>query len=249
VWKVLRRSDRRSGGARWLAFASGIFWGVNLIVWHRAIALIGAGLSTVLANVQVVFVGIAAWVLYREKLRVYAVVTIAVVFMGVGLISGLGRPDAHGADPIAGAIFGVLAGMCYAVFLLTFRASNRDLVPSVGPLLDATLGAALASLAWGLLDGSLGVAIGWSSHTWLLVMALVPHVGGWLLISTALPRLPALDTSVMLLLQPMATVLWALLIFGEWLSGIQWSGVGLVLCGIAVLSLRRGAAHFSRDGR
>jgi drug/metabolite transporter (DMT)-like permease len=184
-----------------------------------------------------VFVGIAAWLLHRERPGVRAFVTIPIVFTGVVLISGLGRPDAHGVDPIAGTVYGAIAGVCYAVFLLMFRASNRVLAPSAGPLLDATIGAALGALVWGSLDGSLQFQIGWSAHAWLLVLAIVPHVGGWLLISAALPRLPALDTSVLLLLQPMATVLWGLLIFGEWLSTLQWSGVGLILGGIAWLSM------------
>jgi drug/metabolite transporter (DMT)-like permease len=42
----------------------------------------------------------------------------------------------------------------------------------------------------------------------------------------------------MLLLQPMATVLWASVIFAEGLSALQWTGVALVLGGVAVLSLR-----------
>ncbi|MGH2606507.1 MAG: hypothetical protein ACRDG5_07930 [Anaerolineales bacterium] len=42
----------------------------------------------------------------------------------------------------------------------------------------------------------------------------------------------------MLLLQPMGTVIWAGLIFGEALSGVQWLGVALVLVGIVVLSWR-----------
>ncbi len=50
--------------------------------------------------------------------------------------------------------------------------------------------------------------------------------------------LPALETSVLLLLQPMLTVLWGLLLFAEYLSGFQWAGVALVLGGVAALTLR-----------
>lgn len=237
IWNLGRRNDRRSRRERWLAFTSGVFLGVDLVVWHRAIGLIGAGLGTVLANTQVVFVGVAAWILHRERPRMRAFLIIPVVFAGVVLISGLGRPDAHGVNPRAGTVYGVLAGVSYAVFLLMFRASNRALAPPAGPLLDATLGAAICSLAWASIEGSLQLGIEASAHAWLLLLAILPHVGGWLLISAALPRLPALDTSVLLLLQPMATVLWALLIFGEWLSGVQWSGVALVMGGIAWLSM------------
>src|SRR6059036_942702 len=52
--------DRRYGSRRWserrAAVAAGVFFTVDLILWHRAIGDVGAGLATVLANVQVVLV-------------------------------------------------------------------------------------------------------------------------------------------------------------------------------------------------
>ncbi len=50
--------------------------------------------------------------------------------------------------------------------------------------------------------------------------------------------MPALETSVLLLVQPMATVLWGYLIFTEVLSAVQWGGVALVLGGVALLTVR-----------
>ena len=69
-------------------------------------------------------------------------------------------------------------------------------------------------------------------------LALGPQGIGWLLIAIALPRLAALETSVLLLLQPGLTVLWAWLLFAENLSGLQWIGVALVLGGVGFVSMR-----------
>ncbi len=220
-----------------MAAGAGLFLALDLVLWHRSIDLIGAGLATVLANTQVVFVGVAAWVIYRERPSGLAFVTIPVVFGGVVLISGLGRADAFGDDPVAGVALGVLAGLAYSGFLLMFRASNRELVPTVGPLLDATIGAAVGSLVSGATDPDFSLALVWPEHGWLLALAMVVQVSGWLLIAAALPRLPALETSVTLLLQPMATVLWGFLIFAEHLSGAQWAGVALVLGGVGALTV------------
>jgi len=238
AWMLVRRRDPRPGALRWMALGAGLFLALDLAVWHRSIDLIGAGLATVLANTQVVFVGLAAWVIHRERPTGLAFVTIPVVFAGVVLISGLGRADAFGDDPVAGAALGVVAGLAYTGFLLVFRASNRELAPPAGPLLDATMGAAIGSLISGAADPDFSFAITWPDHGWLLALAMVAQVGGWLLIAVALPRIPALETSVMLLLQPMATVLWGFLIFAEHLSGAQWAGVALVLGGVGALTLR-----------
>ncbi len=238
VWMLVRSRDPRPASIRWMAAGAGLFLALDLAVWHRSIDLIGAGLATVLANTQVVFVGLAAWVIHRERPTGLALVTIPFVFAGVVLISGMGRGDAFGDDPLGGVAFGVVSGAAYAVFLLVFRASNRELAPPAGPLLDATMGAAVGSLLSGAADPDFSFALSWPDHGWLLALAMVAQVGGWLLIAAALPRVPALETSVMLLLQPMATVLWGLLIFAEYLSVLQWAGVALVLGGVAALTLR-----------
>ncbi len=238
LWLPLRQRDSRSGRQRLLAVAAGVVLAVDLSFWHRSIGLIGAGLATVLGNTQVVFVGAAAWLLHRERPTLLARALVPVVFVGVVLISGLGMPDAYGADPVVGALFGLVTGLSYSAFLLVFRASNRMLVPAVGPLLDATLGAAAGALVIGLADGGLRFDLGWPSHLWLVALALGSQVLGWLLISRALPRMAALDSSVMLLLQPLAAVLWGFLVFAEAVSPVQWAGVVLVLAGVGLLSLR-----------
>ena len=103
----------------------------------------------------------------------------------------------------------------------------------------ATAGTAVGSLAAGVLfDAQFSLGLTWPEHGWLLALALTAQVAGWLLIAAALPRVPALETSVLLLIQPMATVVWALVIFSEYMSVLQWLGVALVLGGVAALTLR-----------
>ena len=60
---------------------------------------------------------------------------------------------------------------------------------------------------------------------------------GWLLIATALPRLPALETSVILLLQPVGAITWGVLLLGEQLAWVQFAGAAVVLVGLGVLSI------------
>src|SRR5437588_2786217 len=142
LWLPRRARDRRNRRERAIAFASGVVLAADLDLWHESIALVGAGLSTVIANVQVVFVAAAAWILYGEKLSAPRVLLIGIVLAGVALSSGLGRPDAYGTRPVAGAVLAVLGGLAYAVFLLIYREANRPTGSSVGPLLDSTIGVA-----------------------------------------------------------------------------------------------------------
>ena len=67
IWLVVRRRDERTRRERLWALGAGLILSVDLSLWHYAIHLMGVGLSTVVANMQVVFVAIAAWLLHKER--------------------------------------------------------------------------------------------------------------------------------------------------------------------------------------
>ena len=238
IWFVGRKRDTRSPRARLMAFASGIVLAVDLTMWHYSIDLIGAGLSTVLANIQVVFVGVLAWLFHRERPTRVAFQMIPVILVGATLISGLAQDDAYGKAPVAGAIFGVTSGLLYASFMLILRASNRILAPPAGPLLESSVGGAITALALGPLLPGFDLNVTWPSHGYLAALALGSQVVGWLFITYVLPRLAALETSLLLLLQPMFAVAVAALWLGERISALQGFGIFLVIGGVGFVSLK-----------
>ena len=62
-----RRRGPRPPRARLGALAAGVFLAIDLVLWNHAIADVGAGIATVLGNLQVVFVTAAAWLAFRER--------------------------------------------------------------------------------------------------------------------------------------------------------------------------------------
>jgi len=234
-----RRFGTRGAQARSLAWLAGVFFAADLILWHHAIAAVGAGLATVLGNVQVVIVPIAAWLLLSERPGARVVAAVPVVLIGVTLISGIVGEGAYGSDPARGVLFGVLTAVAYAGFLLALRASSVDIRRSAGALFHATLASALVVLPAGWLLGELELRISWESFAWLVTLALTSQVLGWLLIAAALPRAPAAISSVVLTLQPVAAVLLAMVLVDEDPSAVQLAGVAVVVCGI-VLATGRG---------
>ena len=68
----------------------------DLVLWHYAIADVGAGLATVLGNLQVLLVAFAAWAVLGERPERRIV---APVFAGAMLISGELEAGGYGRDP------------------------------------------------------------------------------------------------------------------------------------------------------
>jgi drug/metabolite transporter (DMT)-like permease len=239
AWWERRRFGPRPIRQRQLAWLAGVFFAADLVFWHNSIAYVGAGLATVLGNMQVVLVAFLAWAFLHEPVGPRLIVAIAVVVGGVILISGVLEENAFGSDPVLGVVFGALTSISYAGFILVLRQGNRDLRRPAGPLFDATAVAVVASALAGLVLGELDLTPGVESTGWLVLLAVSAQVVGWLLISVSLPRLPAALTSVILMLQPVASVALSMLILGESPSALQLAGVGLVLAGVLIATTGR----------
>ena len=134
-----RRYGPRARGQQALALGAGVFFAADLILWHHAIAAVGAGLATVLGNVQVVLVPLLAWVVLMERPESRTLAAVPIAFAGVVLISGVVGAGAYGDDPALGVLFGLGTAVAYSVFLLVLRAGNRDIRRPGGALFDATL--------------------------------------------------------------------------------------------------------------
>ncbi|MGH2711541.1 MAG: DMT family transporter [Actinomycetota bacterium] len=237
-WERRRFGPRRLR-ERHLALAAGVFFAIDLIFWHRSIEAVGAGLATVLGNLQVVLVGFVAWWVLGERPGRRLFLAVPIVLMGIVLISGVVEDGAYGKDPIFGTVFGVLTAAAYTVFVLLLRSANRDIRRPAGPLFDATLVATAVSIVGGWLLNDLDPVPGWPAQGWLVLLALTSQVAGWLLISISLPRLPAAVTSVVITLQPVGSVLLAMALLAETPSILQLSGVALVLAGVVTVALGR----------
>jgi drug/metabolite transporter (DMT)-like permease len=237
LWEDRRAGSRAPGARRW-GWLAGAFLALDLILWHRSIEYVGAGLATVLGNTQVVLVGVVAWALHRERPSPPLIAAIPLAMGGVVLISGVVEAGAYGEDPALGVVYGLLTGVAYTGFLLALRQASKD-GRVAGPLFDATLASAVLTIPAGLAIGELDFLPAPSAQAWLALLALSSQVVGWLLITVSLPRLPAVVTSVLLTLQPVMSVFFAAILLGEDPSGLQLLGVAAILGGLLLASAER----------
>jgi drug/metabolite transporter (DMT)-like permease len=238
AWQESRRYGPRTLRERVPLWIAGVMFAADLTFWHHSIEAVGAGLATVLGNIQVVLVGLLAWVALGERPDNRSLASIPVVFTGVVLISGVVGSGAYGDDPLLGVVYGLLTAITYALFILILRQGNADVRRPAGPLFDATLSGAVFSAIGGIVVGDIDWVPDLEAQAWLVLLALSSQVLGWLLISVSLPRLPAVLTSIVLMLQPVTTVFLGALLLAEAPSAVQLLGVAIVVLGVAFATLK-----------
>ncbi|HYB47322.1 MAG TPA: DMT family transporter, partial [Streptosporangiaceae bacterium] len=270
-----RRGTRRlPSRSRWLARLAGVFLAGDLILWSHAIDAIGAGLGTVVTNLQVLIISLLAWLILGERPRSSLVLASPVMLAGLVLVGGLanvGGKRAYGTDPALGVAYGAAVAVIYAIYILTLRQATSPRAPGgttpevaaaaprsavAGVLFEATAGATATAAVVGfvLQDYRLGPA--WPALGWLALLALTSQVIGWLLITVSMPRLAAGMIGALLLIQPAGSVALSYVFLAERPSALQLLGVVLVLAGVVVAvggnapqASRPGAAYSRRSTR
>ena len=242
VW-YLNRDDPRGIRNRALAFSAGLLLAIDFVGYHSAIDYIGSGIATLIGNSQVVIVTLVSWWMFGERPNRMIVFALPMVMLGLILISGIWDDEPYGDDPIKGVVGGIVAAIFYSSFLILYRFSNRIQAPSVNLQLDATAGAAMGLLISGILPLSrldiepIDFSFTWPGHGWIILLAASCQVIGWIAITYALPRLPAAHTSFAILLQPVLTILWGVIILSENPSIQQIGGMSLIFAAIIAVTM------------
>lgn len=222
----------RSAGWRrglWLAALAGAFFGADLTLWATGIVRSGATIPTLMANTAPLWVGLGAWLIFRERLSPGFWAGTLLALLGAGAVLG---GDLRAGDILQnGGLLGLGAAVFYGAYYLVAQRARDHL----DTLTFFWISTATSALFLGFVNLLIGHPLrGYPYTTWLIFLAsgLLVQVGGWLLINYAQGRLPAPLVSVTLLGQPLLTAVIAWPLFGEILSGAQILGGVAVLAGV-----------------
>ncbi|VVJ21429.1 Uncharacterised protein [Amycolatopsis camponoti] len=214
-----------------LPLLAGTGLGLDFVLWGEAIPRIGAGIATVLLAVQVVIVPLLAFAFLRERPAKRFLLAVPVLLAGVVLAGGFAGSGSFGPDPVTGAVFAMLAGAGYAVYLFLIRLSGGAGARAQSLVL-ATLSAGVVAVVLGVPTGTLDLSPSPATFGWLAALAVVGQLIGWILISAALPRMSATTGATLMLLQPVGAVLLGIGLLGETPSALQLVGCAGVVAAV-----------------
>ena len=241
IW-FRKAQDSRSTNTRLVAVIAGFAFSLDFLAYHSTVDWIGTGIGTLIGNSQVIIVTLMSWWLFGERPNLSILISLPIVMIGLVLISGVLDDNPYGEYPVRGVIAGVFTAIFYSAFLIIYRFANRELAPAVNLQFDSTVGCALGLLILSFLPlqsiyvEPIDFEPSFPTHGWLLALALLSQVMGWLAIAYSLPRLPAAYTSFAILLQPTFTIIWGIILLSESPSLQQAVGMFLILGSIVAVT-------------
>ncbi len=228
--EVLALSKKQFG----LIAASGILLGIHYMMWFESLRYTSVASSTVLVCLQPLFSLAFAFLFFREIPQKSSVVGCLIAISGCVLI-GLSDFQISGIAFFGDCLAFAAAGGVALYFLMgqTIRQTTSAITYSV--------------LCYGISTCFLfGYAIvcgdslfGFSAETWaaLAGLALISTIGGQFLFNILLKRVSSTAVTMSILGEPIGTCILAYFIFGEGLTLQQFTGVCVILVGLAIFFL------------
>jgi drug/metabolite transporter (DMT)-like permease len=232
VWECRRHGPLNTALVGY-ALAGGACLGLDYSMWTASILDVGAGIATVLVNVQVLAFPLLARMFDGTTMSRQFLLASPVMLAGVALAGGALGSSAHAMHPLLGALLGIAAGVAYSGYLyLTRSALQAAPRHTITPVCLATAAAAVTAGVIAAATTGIEVTLPAASWGWLIALALLGQVAGWLLISAATPVLAPNTSATLLLLQPVAAVALALAILHETPASSQLAGCAVVIAAV-----------------
>jgi drug/metabolite transporter (DMT)-like permease len=220
---------------------------MTLTLFVTANKLTTAANAIFLQSTAPLWVLLAGPLLLGERTTRADVVFMGVVALGMALFFvGADAPQATAPDPLRGNVLAALSGIAWAGTVLGLRWVGRAPAP---PSLEVTADTAAGEVPAAAGDLALTKVVAGnvlacvvclplalpvesaSAASWLVVLYLgVVQIGvAYLALASAMPHVPALEASTLLLVEPGLNPVWAYLVHGERPAPLAWAGGALIV--------------------
>ncbi|HZF68506.1 MAG TPA: DMT family transporter [Gemmatirosa sp.] len=234
VWLLVPAARRRWS---WRVVVVALVYAATMVLFVVANKLTTAANTIFLQSTAPLWVLLAGPFLLGERVRRADLVAMAGVAAGMALFFvGQEAPQTTAPDPARGDLLAALSGVAWGGTVLGLRWVGRH-ASNVGgeqpALVTVVAGNVLACIL--CLPLALPVAELGAADVAVVTYLGVVQIGlAYLALATAMPHVPALEASTLLLVEPALNPVWAWLVHGERPRPLAWVG-GAVIVGAAAL--------------
>jgi drug/metabolite transporter (DMT)-like permease len=215
-----------------LAAVAGLFLALHFATWITSLEYTSVASSTALVTTNPLWIGVASFVLFRERPSPMMLAGIALSFAGSLFIfwsdsSGAGS----GSQPVLGNLLALIGAWCFSAYLII----GRRLRAGLGLAAYIWLAYGVAAIFLLVASATSGSALtGHSAFAWAMLagMALGPQLLGHTAYNWSLRHVSATFVAVVTLGEPVGSAIMAFLLLGERFAPMQLVGFVLLLFGI-----------------
>jgi drug/metabolite transporter (DMT)-like permease len=223
-----------------IAVTGGIVFASDIAVWNLSLLKISATVSTLIANLAPVWVGLFGFVLFKKRSgKLFWIGTWVAI---IGMIILVGYQNILVLQFNTGVLLALLASVFYAVYIMITKGILQKIETIT--FMFYNMLAASVFLLFICCFRQEGL-INFPASTWLcfLGMGVLCQLIGWLTINHSLRYLESTKVSIALLSQTVIAGFLAILLLNEKLELKEIIGSLIVLAGIAITFLKRNQSN------
>lgn len=224
-------------GWTWRSTLVGCTYAGTTISFALANKLTTAANAVFLQSAAPLYILILSPLLLREKIRKRHLLFMAALAAGMGMIVGGGQSQSATApEPLYGNLLGILTGICWAFTVIGLRWLGRDrpngesATEAAAAVVAGNLIACLATLAAALPILS-ATTLDWVAVTFLGIFQIAL---AYVFLVRGVRRVGALEVSLLVLLEPVMSPVWAWMIHGERPTTLALFGGAVIIVATAV---------------
>jgi drug/metabolite transporter (DMT)-like permease len=228
---VFRKLDGVSRTEIRASTIAGLSLALHFGAWISSLALTAVAPAVLLVTTTPIFVAVATWVIFGERLAAVGWLGILLALAGSALVAGADL----GGSSVSGNLLALLGGAAATGYVLGGQVARRTL----GILQYSVIVYGIAALALfaACLVGRIPLW-GYEPKTWAAIAALVfgPQVLGHTLINFTLAEIDATTVTVAVMIEPVIATALAFVLLDEVPSALIWPGGAIILAGIYLVS-------------
>jgi drug/metabolite transporter (DMT)-like permease len=212
------QSDPRPVAGRWPpSIAAGIVYAATLTLFVAATKLTTAANAIFLQSTAPLYIVVLGPWLLRERATRGDLAFLAAMSGGMALcFLGEANPTSTAPDPATGNLIAIASGVAWGLTLMALRHLNRTAGPGRGAagiraVIAGNVIACVIALPWALPLPTAGPAA-WATIVYLGVVQIAL---AYVCLTSAMRRLPVLEVSLLLLIEPVLNPFWTWIVRGE----------------------------------
>jgi drug/metabolite transporter (DMT)-like permease len=241
IWIVMLRGRRGqlSRRAVRLAAPAAFFFAADLALFFVAVTHTSVANAEFIGSLTPVLVVPLAAVLFHERLHAWSLAWAGAALLGIAVI--LFNASPQGVSSLGGDLLAFAAMSMWASYLLTARRA-RALLGTAEFMTTVVVVASLLLLPIAAVSGQLW-AVPAGAWKYIVLLAVLSGTLSHGLLAWAQTRVPVSTISIFQVANPALATLWAYLILGETIDGVQAVGMAVVVGALAAftMSTRRSA--------